>query len=81
MSSIKFKQIHKSYRNNHVLKGIDLKLDGGGIWAVLGPNASGKTTLIKTLLGMVIPESGQILIDDKDVLGRNTKKILVIYHK
>jgi len=67
MSSVQIKQLHKSYKNNKVLKGIDLDINKGGIWAILGPNASGKTTLIKNILGMVLPDSGQILIDENDV--------------
>lgn len=66
---IEIKQLHKSFGRNHVLRGIDLELGHSGITAVLGPNASGKTTLIKSILGMVIPDSGSILIDGKSVLG------------
>ncbi len=64
------KNIHKSFKKNYVLKGVDLSINKGGIWAVLGPNASGKTTLIKTILGMVLPDEGQIYIDRENVLGK-----------
>ena len=69
MSSIIIKQLHKSFKKNHVLKGIDLNIEGSGIWAILGPNASGKTTLIKTILGMVLPDKGKITINDTNVLN------------
>ena len=68
--TIKIKNIHKSFKKNYVLKGVDLSINRGGIWAVLGPNASGKTTLIKTILGMVLPDRGQIYIDEENVLGK-----------
>ncbi len=68
--SIDIKYIHKSFKQNHVLKGVDLSIKNSGIWAILGPNASGKTTLIKSILGMVLPDQGQILINDDDVLGK-----------
>ena len=64
---IDIKNIHKSFKKNHVLKGITLSLNSGGIWAVLGPNASGKTTLIKTILGMVLHEEGQIYINGENI--------------
>lgn len=68
--TINIKNIHKSFKKNYVLKGVDLTINKGGIWAVLGPNASGKTTLIKTILGMVLPDDGQIYIDGENVLGK-----------
>jgi Cu-processing system ATP-binding protein len=52
---ITIENLHKAFKKNQVLKGVDLTFDQGGITAVLGPNGSGKTTLIKSILGMVIP--------------------------
>ena len=69
MTSIRIEGLHKSFRKNHVLKGISLDINGSGIWAILGPNASGKTTLIKSILGMVLPDDGQIIINNKTVLN------------
>jgi Cu-processing system ATP-binding protein len=67
---VDIKNINKSFKKNYVLKGVDLSIDKGGIWAVLGPNASGKTTLIKTILGMVLPDRGQIFINGDNILGK-----------
>lgn len=61
---IEVKDLHKKFGKNEVLKGIDLTIGEGGIFSILGPNGSGKTTLIKCILGMVIPDSGEILIND-----------------
>ncbi|MDX1409206.1 MAG: ABC transporter ATP-binding protein [Saprospiraceae bacterium] len=66
---ITIEQLHKSFGRNHVLRGIDLDLGEPGITAVLGPNASGKTTLIKSILGMVIPDEGNITMNDQSILG------------
>lgn len=60
--------LHKTFGRNEVLKGIELDIDGGGLFAVLGPNGSGKTTLIKCILGMVLPDRGSI-----EVLGNNIR--------
>jgi Cu-processing system ATP-binding protein len=62
---IEVKNLYKKFGKNEVLKGIDLTIDRGGIFSVLGPNGSGKTTLIKCILGMVLPDSGQISINEK----------------
>nr|AWJ66133.1 ABC transporter, ATP-binding protein [uncultured bacterium] len=67
---IKIKNLHKSFGNNSVLKGIDVTFDRPGITAVLGPNGSGKTTLIKSVLGMVIPDQGTIEFEGQSIKGQ-----------
>lgn len=64
---ISIENIHKKFGENLVLKGVDLNIEGGGIFAILGPNGSGKTTLIKSILGMVIPNKGIIKVLEKPV--------------
>lgn len=54
------KGLQKAFGKNQVLKGIDLSIKPGKITAILGPNASGKTTLIKSMLGLVIPDKGTL---------------------
>lgn len=66
---IKIKNLHKSFGQQQVLKGIDVNFDLPGITAVLGPNGSGKTTLIKCVLGMVIPDKGEITLNDENIVG------------
>lgn len=61
-------QLYKKFGKNQVLENLDLNIQGGGIFAILGPNGSGKTTLIKAILGMVIPNKGTI-----SVLGKSIK--------
>jgi Cu-processing system ATP-binding protein len=62
---IKIENLHKKYSKNKILTGVDLAIPEKGIFAILGPNGSGKTTMIKSILGMVVPEKGKILIDGK----------------
>ncbi len=59
--------IHKSFGDIHVLKGIDLQIESGEIHALMGENGAGKSTLIKVLTGVYSKNSGEILIDDKEV--------------
>jgi Cu-processing system ATP-binding protein len=61
------RDLHKAYRKNEVLKGIDLEIPDGCITAVLGPNGSGKTTLIKCILGMVLNQQGEIEVHGKNI--------------
>ena len=69
---IEIKNLSKKFGKLTVLDQLDLSIDEGGIFAILGPNGSGKTTLIKCILGMVIPDSGNILIQNEGVLKKWT---------
>jgi Cu-processing system ATP-binding protein len=64
---IEVKGLKKSFGRLQVLKGIDCSCEAGGVISVLGPNASGKTTLIKSILGMVIPDEGTILFHGRPI--------------
>lgn len=66
---IRLIQIEKKFGKFEALKGISLNVEPGKITAIVGPNGSGKTTIIKTILGLVKPDDGDILINEKSVLG------------
>lgn len=61
--------LEKRFGKLHVLKGVNLHIDRGRVTAIVGPNASGKTTLIKSILGLTRPDGGQILFDEDRVNG------------
>lgn len=67
MEVLSVRNLRKSFGKKEVLKGISFSMQEGEIVAILGPNASGKTTLLKCILGLNIPDSGDIRI-----LGRET---------
>ena len=69
------KNVSKSYGNKEFLKNINLSLPAGKIVGLLGKNGSGKTTLIKAINGLLSIDSGEILIDGKEV-GVESKKII-----
>ena len=64
---IEFKDGHKKYGKLEVLKGVSFTIKDGGIIAILGPNGSGKTTSMKSFLGMVVPTKGDILFNGKSI--------------
>lgn len=61
--------ITKRFGKLEVLKGLDLSIGQGRVTAIVGPNASGKTTLIKTILGLTKPDKGQVLFDGTRLNG------------
>lgn len=67
--------LSKNYGGLRALDELNLKLESGKIVGLLGPNGHGKTTLIKTLSGLLRQDKGTVLIDGKKV-GVETKKIV-----
>ena len=60
---VEIKQLEKKYGNKEVLKGLNLTIASGQIVGLLGPNGCGKTTLIKTIVGLIKDYKGSVLID------------------
>jgi branched-chain amino acid transport system ATP-binding protein len=63
---LEFRSVNTHYGAAHILKDVDLKIYEGEMVCLLGGNASGKTTTLKTVLGFVPPTSGTVLIDGED---------------
>lgn len=69
------KSLRKQYGSKQALGPVDLTLERGKIIGLLGPNGSGKSTLIKLTAGLLVPTSGEILVDGRKP-GVETKKIV-----
>ncbi len=67
------KDLKKKYGKKEALKGISLQIESGQIVGLLGPNGSGKTTMIKLANGLLTPSSGEIIINGNKI-GVETKK-------
>ena len=66
-SGLTVRNLRKSYKRRPVIRDVSLHLDRGEVVALLGPNGSGKTTCFYSIAGLVTPESGEVLIDGRDV--------------
>lgn len=69
---IKAKGIHKSFGENHVLKGVDVDFLPGKTNLIIGRSGSGKTVFLKTILGLFEPDAGDIIYGE-EVLGQMSK--------
>ncbi|GIW45475.1 MAG: hypothetical protein KatS3mg077_2757 [Candidatus Binatia bacterium] len=58
---LEIRELYKSYGRTTALRGVSLAVHAGQLTALVGPNASGKSTLMKTVLGLVRPDKGEIL--------------------
>ena len=66
---IEIKKCSKKFGKQEVLQNINLSFHKGECIALIGPNGCGKTTLIKSILGMVIPDSGSVEFNNKSIFG------------
>ena len=69
---LEFRSVNTHYVAVHILKDVDLAIYPGEMVCLLGGNASGKSTTLKTLLGMVTPTSGEVLLDGEVVNDKPT---------
>jgi ABC-2 type transport system ATP-binding protein len=65
--AIQIKGIHKSYKDVHVLKGVDFDVARGSVFALLGSNGAGKTTLVRILSTLLKPDEGTASVNGFDV--------------
>ncbi|MCG3732592.1 amino acid ABC transporter ATP-binding protein [Vibrio cincinnatiensis] len=67
MSLVSVEQVHKYYGENHVLKGIDLKINPGEVVSIIGRSGSGKSTLLRCMNGLEDYQDGVIIVDNQAV--------------
>ena len=77
---IELKQIRKAFDGREVLKGIDAVFEDGKTNLIIGQSGSGKTVLIKNVVGLFVPTSGQVLYDGRDI-NAMTKKEKALIHR
>jgi L-cystine transport system ATP-binding protein len=71
---IKIRNLHKHFKDKHVLKGIDVNVEKGETVAILGPSGSGKSTLLRCINLLEIPSKGEIDLEDIKVQANNISK-------
>ncbi|GAA0861611.1 ABC transporter ATP-binding protein [Paraclostridium tenue] len=73
MSSVKIVNLTKSFNNIEILKNINIDINQGEFVTLLGKSGCGKSTTLKLIAGLVNPDSGDILFDEKSVLNTKTQ--------
>lgn len=66
---ITLRNVHKSFGSQKVLDGLDLDIPEGKITAIIGPSGEGKSVLLKHLIGLLHPDSGQVQVDGESMVG------------
>src|SRR5438270_10203993 len=69
MSKLETRQISKTYRGRRVVDDVSVFVQQGEVVGLLGPNGAGKTTTFYMIVGLILPDSGRILLDQQDITG------------
>ena len=75
MSMISLRGIHKSFGTNAVLRGVDLDVEAAENVAVLGRSGTGKSVLIKIIVGLLVPDAGEVFVFGEPVLKLRPKAL------
>ena len=78
---IRVKDLYKSFGDNRVLSGINLDVETGTTCVILGGSGSGKTVLMKHMIGLLKPDSGQVFIDGEDIVPLGTDSLEEVRRK
>lgn len=76
MAGLAITDLKVGYKRNQVIHGLDLHVDHGERVALLGANGAGKSTILKTISGLLTPTTGTITFDDNDLTGQKPSDIV-----
>jgi polar amino acid transport system ATP-binding protein len=72
-SMLALQGVHKRFGDLHVLRGVDLDVDGGSVVCVIGPSGSGKSTLLRCINLLEPPDEGTIMLEGKEITGDGSR--------
>jgi phospholipid/cholesterol/gamma-HCH transport system ATP-binding protein len=78
---IEIRGLRKKLGAKQVLDGVDLDVHTGETVVVMGPSGTGKSVLLKHVLGLMMPDQGSIVVDDVDIVGRRERELNLIRRK
>ncbi len=67
MHTLQTKELTKSYRGRKVVDRVSVHVQQGEVVGLLGPNGAGKTTSFYMIVGLITPDSGQVMLDGEDI--------------
>jgi phospholipid/cholesterol/gamma-HCH transport system ATP-binding protein len=76
--AVETRDLHKAFGEQPVLRGADLQLPEGAISTVLGPSGTGKSVLVKHILGLLRPDRGEVLVHGRPLSGMSRSEVLAL---
>ena len=73
--AVRINDLHKNFGAQKVLDGIDLAIETGKITVIIGKSGGGKSVLLKHIIGLIKPDSGEIWVDGTEITGLEEKKL------
>jgi len=80
-SAIDLHKLYKTFNSNQVLQGLDLTIEAGEILTILGGSGTGKSVLLKLIIGLLKPDAGQILVEGEDIVPLQEEDLLKVRRK
>ena len=71
MALLRVEALHKAFGKQQVLKGVSLSINKGETKVIIGPSGGGKSTLLRCINLLIVPDSGRVFLDDEEVTGRH----------
>lgn len=78
---IEFRDVHKYFGNKKVLRGLNFKIKDGNVAVIMGPSGTGKSTVIKHMVGLLKATKGEVIVEGIDVGKASEKEILELRKK
>ena len=78
---IEVKDLKKSFGSNKVLDGVNLRIESGESVIIIGRSGGGKSILLKHLIGLISPDSGQVLIEGRDISHMQERELIEVRRK
>lgn len=75
---VRVRNVYKSFGKHKILNGVDLDIEEGKITAVVGKSGTGKSVLLKNIIGIMKPDLGEIFFRDQDIVKMNSRELLEI---
>src|SRR3982751_4896231 len=75
MRGLKVENVERAFYGVHALNGVSLTVEPRGITGLIGPNGAGKTTLFNCISGVIPPDRGRIIFNDRDITGLRPDRV------
>ena len=78
---IEVRHLQKNFGAQRVLDGVELRIEKGEAVVIIGRSGGGKSVLLKHIIGLLLPDAGEVLIDGENIVPMNERQLLRVRHK
>ena len=79
--SIRIENVHKAFGDRVILDGVSMEVHEGETLAVIGHSGAGKSVLLKTIVGLLEPDAGRVIVDDQEVASLTREELYLVRRK